>query len=230
MAVSYGEIIKQIALRSGVGGSVVGSDMATIEANYNQANFGASHVDNASFPFSAMKDAVLLAEERIAQTVASVKNHALRIYLRGTSDALANRAALPDSDSSGDPVIGVIGAVRDATDNRILTDDKTVVEIERLIRLGAGALKTKHYFYQIVGATILHTRTNVLAEVCKYNKATQKALVNSNGAILFPDALEEMYVSGAIAAMFREDEAPETVKVYMEYFASGLKRLEGGEI
>lgn len=231
MAVNYNDILRQVAIRIGDAGSIVGSDTATVETNFNTANFGAAQIDNPAFPFSAMVHALLLAEEKIAVVIANQKNHPLRTFLRGVSDQVVNRGQLPTATFLGDPVIGVIGPVKDYTDSAIYSQVDTIAEVERLNRLRANVLKAKVRKFAVEGATIVHTAANsVIIELCKYNKTTQKALVLANGPMIFPDAMEETLVCGTLSFLFRHDEAPDTVKHYLEFFADSLRRLEAGSL
>ena len=116
---TYHKILGQAAARVGTGGSITGSLPADIEANYNA--FDSTKVDNAVFPFSLQADALLLAEEKIAQAISGVKNHPYRVWLRGVSDPLANRAVLPVLTSTGKAVVGVPGAIFDSSNNKVLT-------------------------------------------------------------------------------------------------------------
>jgi hypothetical protein len=81
MALTYGQILNQVALRVGQAGSIKGSTMAGVEANYNAAGFGATQFDNVRFPFSAQKDALQLAEEKIVSVIAAIPDHPYRAFL-----------------------------------------------------------------------------------------------------------------------------------------------------
>lgn len=218
---TYPQILKQVALRTGYG-SLAGSTMAEIAASYD--NIGAAAVDSAAFPFKAMQDAMLLAEEKMAQVVSSVKNHPLRTYIRSVTDELASGEQMPPEDENGDPIIGVIGAVYDAADEvSVLTrinapnPAKAIARLNRLIE--NEQIKAKHYLYCIEGSSIIHTRESVFVEVCVYNRSQQEVILNSEAQqVLFPDALEEAYVCGTIRYLFRDDEAPATAQQYAAYF------------
>lgn len=229
MPLTYGKLINNIAVRLGEAGSLVGSNMTTQEANFNQATITSSHIDNVRFHLSAQRAAILLAEERMAHAAASTKIHPYRIFLRGVSDALVSRATLPFQDSSGDDIVGVIGAVKGFTDSAILTETN-LEEVERVNRLRVNALKCRQHLYARDGATIVHTDNGtVTVEVCKYNRTTQKEAIAGDLETLFPDACEETYICGALAYMFTEDEAPETLKPYIENFWKTIEKWEAGK-
>jgi len=227
MALNYGNILNQIALRAGDGGSIAGSTMTAVESNYNNASFGASQIDNPRFPFSAQKDALILAEEKLSIAIASNPRSPYRNSLSVFSSGIANRATVPSADSMGNKRIGVIGHIKDASNGTLLTE-KPLQEVERIIRLGTSdALTSRYYHYALRGATIVHTRSgNVTVEMCVYNRDTQKTAVNAKTAALLPDVFEELYICGALAHLFAGDEAPDTIQQYVRYFEDGIARLE----
>ena len=226
MALTYGKILAQAAARIGDGGSIVGTTTSEIESSYTNASFGSAQIDNPRFPFEVQKDALLLAEERMISVIAANRNSPYRSRLSVYSANLANRAALPIADTNGNARIGVLGNFKDATDGTILTE-KGIEEVERLLRLrSSGAIRQNYYHYAIEGGRIVHTRTNVNAEMVIYNRDTQKTAINDDTATLLPDTFEEMYVCGQISFAYAGDEAPDTANQYVQYFADGLARLE----
>ena len=226
MALTYGQILNQAALRLGASGVIAGSQMADVETNYNDPTFDAGNIDSPRFLFSAQKDALRLAEEKIGTAIANIPDHPLRSFLTSFSANVASRATIPNADVSGNKKVGVIGNIYDTTDNTLLTY-KDISEVERLLRLKSNAvLAGNYYFYNIHGAKIIHTRTNVKIEFCTYNQTTQKTAINNNSTCLLPDSEEELLVCGEISYLFLGDEAPETVQQYVQYFADGIARLE----
>jgi len=230
MSLTYFKILANAAARTGEGGSISGSSSAAVESNFSA--FGPGAVDNAVFPFSVQKDALLLAEEKIVQTIASIENHPYRVYLRSVSDPLATRAVLPAQDTGAVDIVGVPGAIYDASDNVLLTRpqvDDQIAEIERINRLTtAGVLFQNYYYYAFDGAMIVHTRPSVKMEVCKYSRSVQAVAIAANQEVLLPEVLEELYVCGEISYLFENSEAPENVKNYLEYFKSGLETIAQG--
>lgn len=231
MALTYGQILNQAALRLGEAGSIVGSNMTTVESNYNNASFGAAQIDNPRFPFSAQKDALQMAEEKIVQVIADNPNHVDRIFISAQSAniaTLANRASLPSADNLGNKRVGQFGSFKDVSNNTILTR-LDIDEIERLIRLKTnGVLAKDYYYFDIVDNKIVHTRTAVYPSYCIYSKDTQKNNIANNLTCLLPDSYEHLYMCGELYFLFAEDEAPATIKHYIDNFADWMQRQLGG--
>jgi hypothetical protein len=226
---TYGRILANAALRLGGGGSIVGSSTAQIEANFNQVNFGAAHVDNPAFPFSALRDAVVMAEEQIALAIASTRNHPLRAVLKNTTPPLAAYADIPKFDKDGAPIIGEFGAVRDAATKKICTINR-IRKIERLINNPNDWYQGEYFYYNYADEAIIHTRPSVRIEVCSYSRAARIAAAANNQETLFPDALEYMYLCGTIKYCFRPDESPETNKYFGGDFDLGLAEIKQGRM
>lgn len=109
----YHDVMAQIALRSN---SLVGALPAALETTYITRPLTSANFDSGDFPFTAIKDALQTAEERICQTIAKVKGHPWRSFLNGVTGNLAHKATIPTVDAGSKQIIGVWSGVYDATD------------------------------------------------------------------------------------------------------------------
>lgn len=224
MATPYDIVVRQVALRINAFSNA--TQPADLQTAYVTALTSAVVGESESFPFSAIQDAVLDAEQKLAQTIAEVKDHAWRQVLISETAALASGATIPAVDSAGKSIIGVYGAVFDATDSDSLNEQPAEV-IERRLRSSA-IWKIPVYQYAIKGDSIVHTRTTVKIEVCVWDYTTQAAAIVANGNMLLPDVLMEALICGAIALLVRDDEFTTQAGVYAEYFAETIKAIRGG--
>lgn len=231
MATTINTIIRQWAIRvNGIAGSVP----ADVEAAYVVTPL--TSVDSADFPLSFARDTYLAVESRLATAIASYRDpqtralHPWRSLLKGVTAGLANKADIPSVDASGNQIIGVLGAVRDASDN-IVCDEMPIDDVRRAARNANAWVVTPVYGYSVVGNRIEHTRTNVVVEVCTYNRttrATAAAALTNN--ILLPDALEEAYVAGMVSLTVRDDAFSAQAALNRTYYREAISQLERGQV
>lgn len=225
MGVPYNDIIRQVAVR--INALTNGTLPTALEAAYVISPLTAADVAESSiFPFTAIKDSVLLAEQKLSQTIADVRDHPWRAYLVSQTEPLANRANQPAQDENGISIIGVYGDIFDSADNRQLFAQPAEV-IER--RLATPALwKIPVYHYALTGDSIIHTRPNVRIQVCVWDYLDRQAAIDANDDMLLPDVLAQAIVCGAIAILCRDDEWLNQAKVYAEYFADTITAIKRG--
>lgn len=178
--------------------------------------------DSSIVPMNAIRDAIIQTEGKMAQTVALSGNRTLRAYLRALSTAQASGLPLPIAATSK-PVIGNLGAVLDASDGTVCTPQPVAVVRNRL--LAPLLYLAPAYYFALDGATLLHTRTTVQLECCVYDGVDRTAAFDANEVILFPDSLAEVYISGAIALLVRDDEFLAQATQYGGYFTTFLATL-----
>src|SRR5689334_9479247 len=106
MAVPYQQILHNVALRMS---ALVGTQVAQIAATYDTAVLTAANFKSADWPFNSFRDAILMAVEEFAWTIAEVKNHTWRTSLADITTNLANKALLPSLSATNKPIIGVWG-------------------------------------------------------------------------------------------------------------------------
>lgn len=202
MSVTYHQVLRQIALRVGAlrGTQVEGVETSYITAPLTKAEISADSPVN----FSALKDAVLMAEGKLATAIAETGNHPFRRVLLSQTANIASGALIPSTNAASVPVIGIRGSVVDATDG-IVCERFSRAEVRRLIRNANSWRKGAIYAYDIDDSRIFHTRTNVKIDVCTYDAATQRTAIDANSAMLLPDVLEEALVSGGAAYLGKDN-------------------------
>jgi hypothetical protein len=226
MGVPYTILVRNVAVR--INALTGATQPAELETAYTITPLTAGDVQESSiFPFSAIQDAVLLAEQKLAQTIAETKDHAWRAVLISQTDELANNATLPAQDENGLSIIGVYGDVFDSTNERVLSEQPVEV-IQR--RLNTPALwKIPVYHFAMTGDSIVHTRTNVRIEVCVWDYLNQEAAIQANDDMLLPDVLEEAIICGAITMLVRDDEWLAQGSQYATYFTESLAAIKAGQ-
>lgn len=226
MGVPYDILTRNVAVR--INALTDATDPAALETAYVITPLTATDVQESSiFPFSAIQDSILLAEQKLAQTIAETKDHAWRAKLISQTDTLASNATLPAEDENGLSIIGLYGDVFDSTDETVLSEQPLEV-IRRRLRTPA-LWKIPVFHYAMTGDSIVHTRTLVRIEVCVWDYLNQQAAIEANDDMLLPDVLEEAIICGAIAMLCRDDEWLTQAGVYATYFTDTLAAIRGGK-
>jgi hypothetical protein len=225
MGVPYSILIRNVAVRiNALTGATLPAELETaFTATMNAANVQ----ESAVFPFSAIRDAVLLSEQKLAQTIAETRDHAWRAKLISQTDTLASNATLPAFDENGLSIIGVYGDVFDSTDETVLSE-QPLETIRRRLRTPA-LWKIPVYHYAMAGDSIVHTRTLVRIEVCVWDYLNQQSAIENNDDMLLPDVLEEAIICGAITMLVRDDEWLAQGSQYASYFTESLAAIRGGK-
>lgn len=168
MAITFESVIQQIL---NVLGAVKGSTPATAEAAY-VATPSISTVIGPDFLASQVSDALAATLSELVEAIASTPLHPERARYADITAPLANRAAIPRTGASGDTIIGVPGFVRDAVDSQACLPAAldAVRSYNRFVLTIYADLDP--YLYAFNGNRIEHTRTNVVVEVCVWERPT----------------------------------------------------------
>ena len=221
MSYTYHDIAAAVGLRVN---ALVGTDLVELQVTYSQRPLTDEVFDSSIYPFGAVRDAILNAEQKLAEAIAFSADRTLRAYLRSETAALTSGADLPSLDSASDPIIGNFGAVLDGSDQtKVLTRMPVAVVRNRL--LAPGIYLVPAYQYALASGQIIHTRTTVILECCVYNAATQANLFDADEDILLPDTLAEAYINGALAMLVRDDENTQQASIFAGYFAAELAAI-----
>jgi len=223
---TYHDICASVAIRINALGNANlwnATTAAGLQTVYEQRPLIDEMFGSSIFSFNAIRDAIIACEGKIAEAVAQSGNRTLRAYLRDLSAALASGAALPTVGVSTKPIIGNFGGVLDGDDGTLCTPQPVPVVRNRL--LSPNIYLVPAYYFAIDGATIIHTRTTVQMECCVYSASDQTDDFNFNRAILFPDALAEVYLNGSMALLMRDDEWIQQAQVYGGFFTAFLATL-----
>lgn len=214
MTVAYHDLLRGAALRVN---ALEGAQAAALETTYLTGTLSAANFKSATFPFTAIKAAILMAEGKLAAAIGDTGNHPWRQYLVGVTALLAHETALPKLDANSKPIIGAWGSVYDGSDGTACTEQPLEV-IRRRVRNANSFFRTPVYHYKLDGGRIYHTRTSVYLDCCVYDRAAQKAAMDANGNMLLPDALEEALICGALSYLVRDDAFVNQAGLYRAYF------------
>jgi hypothetical protein len=232
MACSFESVIRQAGVRIN---AITGATPALLETAYTTSPLTTSQVVSPDFTLSVLKDTLLLVEEKLVNAVANFKvkevspkgvvsyrYHEWRTSITSQTASLAHKAALPSVDSSNNKIVGVYGSVFDASDN-IACEEMALQDIRIAVRNANSWVLVPVYGYYINGNRIHHTRTNVVIDVCTYNRTTRATAIGTiTDPILLPDAAEEAYVCGIISLLVRDDAFTAQSQIYRSYFESTL--------
>ena len=200
MAVAYRTILAAVSLRIN---ALIGTSASALEVTYTTSPLTSANFQSTIFNFTAVKDAILNAEEKLAQKIANNADDPLRQYMANVTTNQASPSTLPSVSTNSKPIIGIWGAVRDATSGIVCS--QMLLDVVRR-RSSATSMVIPCWWFNITGGRIEHTRTNVVVECCTYSRTDQATIFDANGDILLADALEPDYISEALAILVRDDE------------------------
>jgi len=207
--------------------ALAGSQVVQIAATYDTAPLTAAQFKSADWPFNSFRDAILMAVEELAWTIAEVKTHTWRAVLGSVTNDLANNAELPAVSATAKPVIGVWGDVFDSADGKLLTDE---LDLATLRRVADSAWRTMPiYYYKIAAHHIVHTRTLVKIDCCVFDRADELARWNAAGNMILPDVLEPAVSSRAISLMTRDGAFAQQAERYAVYSDAALAAIRLGQ-
>lgn len=228
MGVPYSQIVRNVAVR--VNALTDATTPAGLEVAYTATMNAANVQESAIFPYTAICDAILQAEQKLAQTIAETKDHAWRAKLISQTEELATNATLPAFDENGISIIGLYGDVFDATTGTegTVLSEQPLETIRRRLRT-PSLWKIPVFHYAMTGDSIVHTRTNVRIEVCVWDFLNQQAAIQADDDMLLPDVLEEALICGAITMLVRDDEWLSQGSQYATYFTDTLAAIRGSQ-
>lgn len=192
MSITYPKVQQEIL---NVLGAVKGGTPTTAEANYSTTP-DVTTVSGPDFLASQVLDAIVVTQGEIVEAIASTPLHPERNRFSDVTGDLANRDEMPRVGQGGLTIIGVPGFVRDSSDG-FACDPAPLDAVRSYTRFAASTYNGQDaYLYCINGGRIEHTRTNVVVEVCVYERPTVL-----NGAIDLDDHHEGGLIQGAIAKL-----------------------------
>jgi hypothetical protein len=192
VAITFDAIVQEVL---NLLSAVEGSDPDTAESNYTGAPT-TSAVIGPDFTPAMVKDAVAGAIGEIVEAIASTPLHPERARFASQTTALASGSVIPRVDNVNNPIIGVIGAVRDQSDNTPLLP----VDVDRIRSVNKFTSTIysgfSPYWFAIDCQRIYHTRALVVIDVCVYSRPT-----SLTGNISLDDWHEAALVQGAVAKL-----------------------------
>lgn len=223
IAFLYSKALRQAAIRVS---AIVGATTAAKQAAYITAPLTATQVGTVDFPLAAIQDAIISNVARIIRTYASIPNHPLRNYHTNTTANIAHRGNIPSVDSGSLPIIGVYGAIRDATDFKELTEQPIQI-IEPIVTNTDTFLKGSYYHYKIIGRRLYHTRTNATIDVVCFDEATERAALASGNCPL-ADGLFDIAWAGTVALLMIDSAYTEQAQIHEQYVQNALSQMSQG--
>lgn len=224
MAVTYQQLLHDVAIRMN---GLIGSQANTLNTTYDTATLTSANWKSADWPFNAVRDAILMAEEDFATAIALTGNHPWRSFLAAVTSSVANATNLPTQSSSGKDIVGVWGGIYDATDGEPLTEMPLDVILRRT-RNANSHYVIPVYYYKIDGRRIYHTRTNIILECCVYDRSDQATAFTNNSDMLLPDVLEPAITARAISLLTRDGAYADQAAIYRQYSDDALVSIRGG--
>lgn len=195
---------RQILRRAGIAvTAVTGTTAATLEAAYTTSPLTSTQIGNTDFPFSTIKDSLVSVIGTIIRAYASVPNHPFRAYNVSQTASIAHKGLIPSTNSATKPIVGVYGAIRDASTGEECTEQP--IQIINSIR-DSSDLLLQHYYFKQVGERLWHTRTNVVMDVCTFSASDELAAIAANGDAPIPDALFDAAWTGLVSTLFVDDD------------------------
>lgn len=191
MAITFERVIQQVLNELG---AVKGATAIDAETNYDAAPT-TSTVIGPDFTPGMVEDALAVTIGKTVEAIASTPKHPERQRFADVTASLANLAAMPETGSGGLRIIGVIGFVRDVSDNRACLP-AALDSVRSYNRFPAIYSDADSYLYAINGNRIEHTRANVVVEVCVYTRPA-----SFTGNIDMEDWHEGGLVAGSVAEL-----------------------------
>src|SRR5262249_15901664 len=151
------------------------------------------------------KDALVSVLGRIIRTYASVPNHPFRAYNLSQTASIAHKGLIPSVDASSKPIVGIYGAIRDASDGEILTKMPAQI-IQTIIENPDVQLRGDYYHYEIIDDRLHHTRTNAKIDVVTFSAPDILTSIGANGDAPIPDACLDVAWTGLVSTLFIDDE------------------------
>ncbi len=211
---TYHDVAAAIGLRIN---ALAATDPVELQQVYSQRPLTDEVFDSSIFPFSAVRDTLLNAEQRLVLSIANSDDPFWRAEIGSKTDPIFNGGEVPDADENGVTIVGAYGAVLDSADQTKVCS-KMDVELLRMKDLAPNLWIMEQYNYAFVGDVVLHTRPSVVVQVCIYDFLAQQNAFDADEPILLPDALVPAYIAGGVAGLVRDDEFTNQAGLYAQYF------------
>ena len=207
--------------------AVTGTTATALESAYTTSPLTTTQIGSTDFTLGMIKDNLVGVIGRIVKTYASVPGHPFRSYNVSATSNIAHKGLIPSTNSSSVPIIGVYGAIRDATTTEVLTEQPVQI-IKTIVDNTDSQLKGQYYYYKLVSDRLYHTRTNVTIDVCTFSASDELTAIGANGNAPIPDALLDVAAAGLVASLIVDDEFVQQATFYGNYFENCLAEMRGG--
>lgn len=224
MSFVYRYLLRNAAIRVN---AVTGATKTARETSVTTSPLTASEIGSADFPPTILHDAAISSVARLVRAYAFVKDHPFRDHNTSQTANIAHKGAIPSTNSASLEIVGVHGAVRDATDGEELTEQPTQL-INSIV--GDANLKDEYYYYKKRGNRLYHTRTNAVIDVVTFDEATERAAIAANGTCSLPDALFDAAWYGTVAALITDESYANQASFHETYVQNVIMEIKQGKI
>lgn len=207
--------------------AITGTTKTALESAYLTSPLTATQVGNTDFTFSMLGDSLVAVLGRIVRAYASVPGHPFRTYNTSQTANIANKGAIPSVNSASKPIVGVYGAIRNASTGEAMTEQPIQI-IRTIVDDTDNRLKGTYDHYKIVDGRLYHTATNAIIDVCTFSASDELVAFAANGNATIPDACLDLAVSGLVASLMIDDEFVAQASIHGQYFENCLAEMRNG--
>lgn len=222
MAFAYSKLIRNAALRVS---AVVGGTRAAVDAAFATTPLTAVQIGSVEFPITALQDAAIGAVARLVRAYAQIRNHPFRTFNLSQTDTIANLGLIPSVDSNDKPIVGVYGAIRNASTGAIMTEQPKQI-IETIV--GDSQLKQTYNYFKIIDGR-LYCTANAKIDVVTFDEATERGNLAAGDTPL-PDALFDAAWAAMAATLFRDDAYVSQAQMLNSYVEQTIAEMRGGAV
>jgi hypothetical protein len=208
--------------------AVTGTNKTDLESAYMTSPLTTTQIGNVNFTRSMIIDNMVGVVGDIVKAYANTRNHPFRAYNLTQTASILNRGAIPSVNSSGVPMVGAYGAIRDASTGKVLTKQPAQLIESILIGMADDSVKGTYYMYDIVDNRLIHTVVGAVIDICTYSVSAQLTSVAANGDAPIPDALLDLAWIGLVSTLMIDDEFVSQAAAHRSAFDQGTAELMAG--
>lgn len=231
MATKLTAIVREVAKRVNAVAGATASAMAT---NYAVDPPTTTELDDPVFNLAYIKDVVIDVHGRLVLEIASVQdpvtgigNHPWRTFFTDVTASIAHGGTFPTVGSGGKTIIGAIGRAVVVSDLDLILTPCSIDRISAYrANIAAGGIYTANpQMYSILGSKVYSTQSNVIFDVCVYERADIVTAMAANGNMTLPDVLADALVAGSVATILVEDEYANTAGYYKQFYDQAIAQI-----
>jgi hypothetical protein len=197
---SWNLLVRQLAVSVN---AITGATAATLETSYSTVPLTSANFQSSILPFTNIKDHCINGVSKIVSIAANDGNHPYRAALISQTDPLGYGDEVT-VDSSGVPIIGVWGAIRDDDTGEVLTRGN-LAQIRARVTNPNDLFLVDVYWWARDDVRIYHTVDNVVIDVVAFDRPDADSLVLTTEMPL-PDDAVSACVQAAQEECIRDDE------------------------
>jgi len=222
--IAYREILRAAGLRSN---AIEGVTASQIEASYTATPLTSADLGSPDFPYSSVVDSLISVLGKIVRAYAFVQNHPFRNFNLSQTASIAHNAVIPSTNSVGYPIVGVYGAIRNASSGAVMTNMNEQI-IDTIVSNTDSFLKGTYDYFAITGDRLKHTAQNAVIDVCTFSDTVIRTGIAADGDAPIPDACYDIAVAGLISTLFIDDSYVNQAQAASVYFENQLQEIKSG--